>query len=151
MLTAAVGRRSPDKISSLGCNPGVCSTLKGCKGLPGQLLLCAHTHMCVAAPNIQGLHRFRRPSAAASTHMCVAEIRVAPRAEVLSRLCPPTAAASIHTCVSKQIKSGRSQWSKCYKGSAEKIPDRSFGCKFTLSDNLHAKWGINCLYSKIGV
>ena len=30
-------------------------------------------------------------------------------------------------------------------------PDRSFGCKFTLSDNLHAKWGINCLYSKIGV
>ena len=31
------------------------------------------------------------------------------------------------------------------------VPDRSFGCKFTLSDNLHAKWGINCLYSKIGV
>ena len=31
------------------------------------------------------------------------------------------------------------------------FPDRSFGCKFTLSDNLHAKWGINCLYSKIGV
>ena len=33
----------------------------------------------------------------------------------------------------------------------QELPDRSFGCKFTLSDNLHAKWGINCLYSKIGV
>ena len=42
-------------------------------------------------------------------------------------------------------------WGLLLPAGSREPPDRSFGCKFTLSDNLHAKWGINCLYSKIGV
>ena len=112
--------------------------------------------MCVAAPNIQGLQRFRRPSAAASTHVCVAEIRVAPRGRSFIKALPtncccehtrvccrvghlrvapkvrPTNCYCEHTHVCfKKMKSRRSQWSKCYKGSAEKILLLAYAQGFT--------------------
>ena len=64
-----------------------------------------HTHECcsicqfTAAPNNQGLRGLRRPSAAASIHMCIAEIRVAPRSRKISRASPTNCGCEhTHVC-----------------------------------------------------
>ena len=55
---------------------------------------CEQTPVCCricqfrAAPSIQGLQEFRRPNAAASIHMCVAEITPAPRGRNFIRASP---------------------------------------------------------------
>ena len=64
-----------------------------------------HTDVCCrirqfrAAPNIQGLQGLRRPGAAASKHMCVAEIRVAPGIRNFIKPSPTTGCCEhTHVC-----------------------------------------------------
>ena len=78
-------------------NSGLHPRVRGYKGLANQLHVCCCGHTCTCccricqlrtAPIIQGLQGFRRPSGDASIHICIAEIRVAPRDRSFTRASP---------------------------------------------------------------
>ena len=75
------------------------------QGLADQQLLLAHTHKQVwcrirqfkTAPNIQRLQRFRRPSAAASIHMRIAEVRAGTRGRNFIKASPRAYTRALQT------------------------------------------------------
>ena len=115
-----------------------------------------HTHVCCrvcqfrTAPNTQGLQRFRRPSAAASIHICIEgytqaskfyqgfadqrthvgcrmnHLRVVPKNQGVTGV-RPTNCCCEHTHVNTSNQGCTQGW-KCYKGPADPVLLQAYTC-----------------------
>ena len=111
-----------------------------CEQTPGCCRICQFR----AAPNIQGLQGFCRPNAAASIHMCVAEIKPAPKGRNSIRA-SPTNCYCQHTHVCRRMEHLEFHPRiKGYKGSPDHLLQRAYTCVFQNKSNQGCTQGSIC-------